>query len=247
VKLRPESLYRVPLIRYAVARLRYAYLKRRHGIRTLDEHDSSRQTIEHNKKSLVGFNTRNERLLFGTLLVEDIQAARVLIIGCRSEEEILMFRGYGFVNITALDLLSYSPWVQLGDMHHMPYADGSFDMIFCSYTLSYSENPKRAACEMLRVIVDGGIIAIAAEYAPHELRAQTQLSLLGYQLGARASLDSTAAIRELFEPHVTKVFVDYDAEKKRHHTPQGLVKLPSPLLSVFAIGKQPTRLPRAAL
>jgi SAM-dependent methyltransferase len=235
MKLRPASVYRVPLIRYAVARLRHAYLTRRRGLRTLDMHASCEFTISHNKKSLVGFNTRNERLLFGALLLEDTQAARVLIIGCRSEEELLMFRGYGFDRLSAIDLISYSPWIELGDMHALPYADNSFDLVFCAYTLSYSNDPKLAAREMLRVVSDTGTIALAVEYMPHALRAQTQDKLLGYRIGGSIPLDSTAAIRGLFEPHVSKVFVDYDAEKKRHHSEHGLVKQPSPLLCVFQV------------
>jgi hypothetical protein len=85
------------------------------------------------------------------------------------------------------------------------------------------------------VVSDTGTIALAVEYMPHALRAQTQDKLLGYRIGGSIPLDSTAAIRGLFEPHVSKVFVDYDAEKKRHHSEHGLVKQPSPLLCVFQV------------
>jgi SAM-dependent methyltransferase len=241
MKVRLASVFRVPIIRYAAARLRLAYLMRRRGLRTLDRHGSNAHTVTHNLRSLVGFNTRNERLLFGALVIEDVAAARVLVIGCRSEEELLMFRGYGFDNVSAIDLLSYSPWVDLADMHDMPYPDASFDLIYCAYTLSYSDDPKRAAREMLRVVADGGTIALAVEYMPHALRAQMQDTLLGYRIGGQVALDSTAAIRALFEPNVGKVFVDYDAEKKRHHSPEGLVKHPSPLICVFQVRKTQAR------
>lgn len=237
MNLVPAFMYRVPRIRHAIAKARHAYLMRRYGVRMLGDHLSSQQTIAHNMKSLVGWNPRNEQLLFGALLLEDVTDARVLVIGCRSEEELLMFRGYGFRNVSAIDLISYSPWVDLGDMHEMPYADSSFDLIFCAYTLSYSDDPARAAREMLRVAADGAIVAIAVEYIPHAIRARAQEKLLGYSLGGRVPLDSTAAIRELFAPHVGKIFVDYDAEKRRHHSEEGLVTRPSPVMSVFKVVK----------
>jgi SAM-dependent methyltransferase len=235
--LDPRALYRVPLIRHAVARLRHAWLTRRSGVRILERHRSDARTASHNRRSLIAFNPRNERLLFGALVREDLSRTRVLVLGCRSEEELLMFQGYGFERPRAVDLISYSPWIELGDMHALPYAGASFELVFCAYTLSYSEDPSQAAREMLRVVADGGTIAIAVEYMPHALRGEIQDALLGYRIGGASPLDSTAAILRLFEPHVAKVFVDYDAEKKRHHTQQGLIRNPSPLLCVFQVRK----------
>lgn len=200
-------------------------------------HGSQEVTVDHNLKSLRSFNTRNEKLLLASMCVEDIEQSRTLIIGGRTEEEIFMFRGYGFRDVTAVDLISYSPLVVEGDMHDLPFEDGSFDFIFCAYTLVYSKEPSRAAREFVRVLSDGGTVAIAVEYTPWESRAEIQQALLGYTIMPGEKLETADDILKLFEPHVGNVFVRYDAEKKKHHTAEGLVKNPSPIMVVFSVTK----------
>jgi SAM-dependent methyltransferase len=238
-----RAAYRIPLYRFA-------YTQARLMLRTMGRkwrrqpHGSQEVTVDHNLKSLRSFNTRNEKLLLASMCVEDIEQSRTLIIGGRTEEEIFMFRGYGFRDVTAVDLISYSPLVVEGDMHDLPFDDGSFDFIFCAYTLIYSKEPSKAAREFLRVLSDGGTIAIAVEYSPWEKRAEIQESLLGYTIMPDEKLESVDDVLALFEPHVGNVFVRYDAEKKKHHTAEGLVKNPSPIMVVFSVTKDGTSVGR---
>ena len=200
-------------------------------------HGSQEVTVDHNLKSMRSFNTRNEKLLLASMCVEDIEQSRTLIIGGRTEEEIFMLRGYGFRDVTAVDLISYSPLVVEGDMHDLPFEDASFDFIFCAYTLVYSKEPSKAAHEFVRVLRDGGTVAIAVEYSPWETRAEVQQALLGYTIVPSEKLENVEDVLKLFEPHVKSVFVRYDAEKKKHHTAEGLVKNPSPIMAVFSVAK----------
>jgi SAM-dependent methyltransferase len=222
-----RAVYRIPLYRFAYAQARLAL--RTVGRRWLRRrvHESQAITVDHNLKSLRSFTNRNEKLLL----------ASTLIIGGRTEEEIFMFRGYGFRNVTAVDLISYSPLVVEADMHDLPFADCSFDFVFCAYTLVYSKEPARAAHEFVRVLRDGGTAAVAVEYVPSDRRAEIQQALLGYTITPDEKLETAADILALFEPHVRSVFVRYDAEKKRHHTAAGLVKNPSPIMVVFSVQK----------
>jgi SAM-dependent methyltransferase len=232
-----RAVYRIPLYRFAYAQARLAlrtvgrrWLRRR-------SHESQEVTVDHNLKSLRIFTTRNEKLLHASMCVEDIEQSRTLIIGGRTEEEIFMFRGYGFRDVTAVDLISYSPLVVEADMHELPFADDSFDFIFCAYTLVYSKEPSKAAREFVRVLRDGGTVAVAVEYGPWESKADTQQALLGYTIIPDEKLETADDILVVFEPHVGSVFVRYDAEKKRHHTAAGLVKNPSPIMVVFSVTK----------
>jgi len=59
-------------------------------------------------------------------------------------------------NIRGLDLISYSPWVDLGDMHAMPYEDDTWDITLVSMVLTYSENPRKVVDEVVRVTKSGG-------------------------------------------------------------------------------------------
>jgi SAM-dependent methyltransferase len=232
-----RAAYRIPLYRYAYAQARL--MLRTAGRKWLGRrtHDSQEITVDHNLKSLRGFTTRNEKLLLASMCVEDIEQSRTLIIGGRTEEEIFMFRGYGFRDVTAVDLISYSPLVVEADMHHLPFEDGSFDFIFCAYTLVYSKTPSAAAREFVRVLRDGGTVAIAVEYTPWESRAEIQEALLGYTITPDEKLGSVDDILALFGSHVGSVYVRYDAEKKRHHTAESKVKNPSPIMAVFSVAK----------
>lgn len=41
--------------------------------------------------------------------------------------------------------------VQEGDAHHLPFEDGAFDLVYCSFTLVWTRDPARALREMARV------------------------------------------------------------------------------------------------
>jgi len=233
-----HTIHRVPLIRYVYSQLRLLAFTVLRRFRSLDSHGSLAPTVRHNLKSLRSPNVRNEKLLLTSHCIEDLSSLKSLLVGCRTEEEIFLFRGYGFRDVSAIDLTSYSPLITLADMHRMPYPDNHFDFVFCAYTISYSSQPRKAAEEFMRVLRDGGFVAIAVEYSPWEQRAKVQEALLGYSIIPNERLETTQDILSLFEPHVRKVFITYDAEKKRHHTTHGRTKHPSPVMVVFSISKQ---------
>jgi SAM-dependent methyltransferase len=232
-----RAVYRIPLYRFAYAQARLVL--RTVGRRWLHRrpHGSEDVTVDHNLKSLRSFTTRNEKLLLASMCVEDIEQARTLVIGGRTEEEIFMFRGYGFRDVTAVDLISYSPLIVEADMHDLPFADDSFDFIFCAYTLVYSKKPSRAAKEFVRVLRDGGTVAVAVEYIPWDRRAEIEQALVGYTIIPEDKLETVDDVLAVFAPHVGTVFVRYDAEKKRHHEAAGLVRNPSPIMAVFSVTK----------
>lgn len=108
---------------------------------------------------------RTERLIniLSSLRGFDRRSAKVLVIGPRNEAELLLFAAHGFKleNISAIDLFSVSPMIQVMDMHDMSFADNSFDLVYAAYVLTYSDRPQRAVDEMLRVVKDGGLFVAA--------------------------------------------------------------------------------------
>ena len=92
--------------------------------------------------------------------------AKVLSIGPRFESEIFNIRSYGFKskNIKAIDLHSYSPLIDIGDIHNIKYENNSFDLLICGWVLRYSPDRDKAISEMIRVTKDGGIIAIGVAF-----------------------------------------------------------------------------------
>lgn len=98
---------------------------------------------------------------------------RVLDLGCGLGRHSLLFSGYGF-DVTAIDsseeavehLMGMSDGKGLGircdvgDMHDLPYADGSFDCVFAYLSVSHtdSEGIERIMSGIRRILVPGGAL-----------------------------------------------------------------------------------------
>jgi SAM-dependent methyltransferase len=103
--------------------------------------------------------------LFLLASIPDVQKDSLLVIGPRYETELLVARSLGFRDkgIRGLDTHSYSPLIDVGDMHAMSYETGSFRNIICGWTLSYSVRPEIAAAEMARVLAPGGYLIVSVQ------------------------------------------------------------------------------------
>jgi SAM-dependent methyltransferase len=100
--------------------------------------------------------------------IPDCDKDSLLVIGPRYEPELLMARGLGWrpEGIRGLDTYSYSPLIDVGDMHAMPYDDERFSGVICSWTLSYSSDPAVACKEMTRVLRPGGYVVVSMQKVP---------------------------------------------------------------------------------
>ena len=85
---------------------------------------------------------------------------KVLSIGTRYETEILYLLSAGFRDIRGLDTFSYSPYIDIGDMHEMPYQDNTFDVIIAGWIIPYSRQPEIVRDEIIRVSKNGSIISL---------------------------------------------------------------------------------------
>lgn len=131
--------------------------------------------IDHNRKELdengFGSSTRTARLLYPLAALSPVfdraPRLKVLSIGPRTEMELLHLVALGFSseNIFALDLISSSPFIDLGDMHKLPYADDFFDVVISSWVINYSRTPDVALKEMTRVAKQGALIAVGSSHA----------------------------------------------------------------------------------
>jgi len=202
--------------------LRLWYYRRLRGRwQTVKSEDAFDLTFEHNARQVRGFsNDRICRLVKPLTALEILNSdSRILVIGPRNENDLLLLRGYGFRSVRGLDLFSYSPWIDVGDMHAMPYEDESFDAVLCGWTLSYSRNPRKAAREMARITRRGGAIGIAVEY--QEMSYEDRVDLVGYSVAEPGSdrINSVSQILELFPGQVGEVYFSHDAPLKQSPTP----------------------------
>jgi SAM-dependent methyltransferase len=130
-----------------------------------------------------------------------------LSIGCRFETELLYLAAYGFKasGIRGLDMVSYSPWIDLGNMHKMTYAENSFDTVTMGWLITYSETPELAAAEIVRVLKPGGFVAMAISYYPPD-KLKQKLETGEYAIRPDARIQTTEGLLKIFGNSVDQVY-----------------------------------------
>jgi SAM-dependent methyltransferase len=214
-----HQLLHVDVIRFAIAWARFVWFARvRRSVRIFDTGEQvAANTVSHNLKGLRDLAVNRSLYLTRPLSVIERLGTRsdVLIVGPRTEGEILGLIAHGFDRrrIRALDLITYSPWVELGDMHAMPFDDDSFDLVILGWVLAYSENRPQAASEVLRVLRPGGIVAIGVEWSPES--NEELIEGLGYLPGASERIKGCDEILQLFGTAVTEVLVREEPDRSK--------------------------------
>jgi SAM-dependent methyltransferase len=222
------------------------YGRLRRHIRTIGSDLALSSTVKHN---LLGIQHRNPRalsLISPLAQIEDLtRDSRMLVLGPRNEWDLMLLAKEGFRNVVGADLISYSPYIMLADMHHLDacFDKASFDAVICGWTLSYSVEPKRAADQMLYVVRPGGLIAVGIEYGQDDPALDDEWEkLLGYDLHERSRLqrriNSVDEILDLFGEHVAEILWRHDAPLKRAHLPNQMVAEPSRVCVIFRKGKR---------
>lgn len=171
-----RQLLKIDAIRNRYCWLRYRYLKRH--LRFLPEESGGvgRHTVEHNLSALgnraaFGMGNRMELLLYPlAAALRGCENAKVLIVGPRTEDDIYWARALGINNVRGLDLFSYSPWIDLGNIHKTSYQDREFDAVILGWVISYSLEPEKLVTECKRILKPGGYLGFGIESNP-ELRA----------------------------------------------------------------------------
>jgi ubiquinone/menaquinone biosynthesis C-methylase UbiE len=112
--------------------------------------------------------------LFGRALPPN--GAKILEIGCGTGailSDLTSLSSGGGASLSGIDLQEahlrsarqHAPQARLAcaDAHDLPFADHSFDVVFCHYVLLWLDDPERALGEMQRVATPGGAVLALAE------------------------------------------------------------------------------------
>ena len=208
----PNCLLQVSEIRQVIAKYRADALIRKGVKKTDASHGAiATNTLEYNLQGAVTASALDRpQIMFGVVCgIERVNRHRasmdVLSVGPRSEIEIFGMLGAGFSmdRIKAVDLFSYSPYVDIGDMHHLPYPDSSFDIIFLGWVLSYSRDQQAVAKEIMRVARDRSIIVLAGDYSDDsQNRAVFE--------NTTSHMQSVEQLLALFEDSVCNVYFRHD-------------------------------------
>ncbi len=173
-----KSLLGSEYIRIIVGYIRwFFYVKILRKLQTTKKatENSIDKTISHNfivfdKFPLTDFAMKRMTNLLNAIGgIESLDAdSNFLIIGPRTESDILRLKGLFYANnISSIDLITYSPWIEIQDMHSIEYEDNQFDCVICGWTISYSNNPTLAMQNMIRVLKDKGFLAIGVEHVSY--------------------------------------------------------------------------------
>ncbi len=211
------QIFHIPYIRTMIAASRLKRV-RPESIRTFRQHDDAVATnaIEHNIDGLMNGMAlaRPDLLVYPLFSIDYLRThaphMKFLSVGPRSEAELfsLVAQGASLQNIRGLDLISYSPYVDLGDMHAMPYPDRLFDSIVLGWVLAYSKEPIKAVQEVLRVAKPGAFIAVGCEYNP--LSSQELMKAGGVLKDDYSRFYTTNDIVKLFGDSIDTIYFRHD-------------------------------------
>jgi len=161
---------------------------------------------------------RSNRLILPILQLPhlNIGKSKILCIGPRTEGEIynLFTHGFKLKNIEAIDLISYSNKIKLCDAHNLFYKNNTFDIILCSYTLTYSINRKKMIKEIIRCSKNNSIVAVA-------ISSHKENNRVNYNYGDK-NIKTSIDLHLLFKKYIKKIYFqnftsDFSQKEKSHH------------------------------
>jgi SAM-dependent methyltransferase len=151
---------------------RYFFLKNRMRVLPFMTEGVGKHTVDHNISALqfraaFGMGNRMALLLYPlAAAMRNVSDPKVLIVGPRTEDDLYWARSLGITNVRGLDLFSYSPWIDIGDIHHTSYADQEFDAVILGWVISYSVKPEVLVSECKRITKPGGYLGFGIESNP---------------------------------------------------------------------------------
>ena len=227
IQSNPADLLQIPTLRAKLAESRFKRLDPAALEIWGESSDAIRaHAIEHNLDNLRQMQAleRPSLLIYALrsieYIVRNVADLTVLTIGPRTESELFSLIAAGFApdRITGLDLISYSNFVQVGDVHAMPFGDNSFDVVIMGWVLPYSADNQTAANELLRVAKPGAHIAVGCPTRPLSIpeSAEAENAVGGIPVksddGAKtvSSFFNSGQILRLFEDRIDTVIQRQD-------------------------------------
>ena len=159
--------------------------------------------IEHNLSAFnhdaaFGCGNRMAIVLYPlSALIQDKTSANILIAGPRTEDDIFLAKALGLANTKGVDLFSYSPYVELGDCHRLPYKDAEFEAVVLGWMIAYCGDPHLALREAKRVLKPNGYLAIGWEWVPVDQK-NDNLNIRGNSINEVAEYLDAVQLKTVF-------------------------------------------------
>lgn len=219
LSLLPLSLLKSEYVNFLIFKIRFIYFVYfRKNIRVYENEQSviaNKYSVNMLKRGIT--SNRPLKFILPLSVIEAVnKKGKTLSIGCRFETELWYLAAYGFKKsgIRGMDMVSYSPWIDIGNMHKMPYENSSFDTVTMGWLISYSETPELAAQEVIRILKPGGFVAISvAHYTPEQLKKVLEDKTYVAHPGNR--IQNTEGLLKIFGPHVDQVYFRHQPSPDR--------------------------------
>lgn len=128
-------------------------------------------------------------------MLPDLTNKKVLMLGCGTGEESIILKEHGASEIVGIDISEVSIKVAketysdleflIADMHKLPFEDESFDFVYSSLVIHYSEYPEQVYKEVYRVLKNNGEMLFSVghplRWSVHEMNIENkELRVIGY-------------------------------------------------------------------
>jgi SAM-dependent methyltransferase len=198
-------------VRYWYVTRRFKKLKKNLRFHESISDDVGINTIKHNLTAFdvaagFGCGGRMNILIFpiAAIYVNLEHKTKILIVGCRTEDDIFWMKSYGFNDTLGFDLFSYSDLVVTGDIHKTDFADNTFDVVLLGWMISYSKNPEAVFKECARIIKPNGHLGVGLDHNPTQKDENIGNLRMNY-------LNSAGDITKVLDDNIQhKPFLTYD-------------------------------------
>jgi SAM-dependent methyltransferase len=169
-------------------------------------------TVKHNltafdmPRAAFGCGGRMELLIYPIVSYfrKNRASIRILVVGCRSEDDIFWLKSYGFSDTYGLDLFSYSKHILIGDIHNTDFADKTYDVVLLGWMISYTKDPGLVFKECKRILKDDGLLGVGLDHNPKQAAE-------GIKAPRVNTLNSTADIKKMLDASISnKLVLEYD-------------------------------------
>ncbi|OHA24448.1 MAG: hypothetical protein A3D50_01465 [Candidatus Taylorbacteria bacterium RIFCSPHIGHO2_02_FULL_44_12] len=167
-------LMRLYRVRYWVVWTRFTFLKKKMCFADHNNTQIGEKTISHNlsafelPRAVFGCGGRMGLLIYPIIgyFSKNRRSKKILVVGCRTEDDIYWLRAYGFIDTYGFDLISYSSNILLGDIHQTSFPDRTYDVILLGWMISYTKDPHSVIKECQRIMKPKGLLGISLEHNP---------------------------------------------------------------------------------
>ncbi len=206
------SLLKHGNLRYFVVNTRYKFLEKNMRFLNYENESIGELTVKYNltafdiPRAAFGCGGRMEPLIYPIVSYyrKNRNLIKILVVGCRSEDDVFWLRSYGFSDTYGLDLFTYSKYTLIGDIHNTGYPEGLYDVVLLGWMISYTKDPATVFKECKRILKPEGLLGVGLDHNPKQ-------HVDGIKPPRMNPLNSSGEIKKMLDETIShKLVYEYD-------------------------------------